>query len=696
MRPFALAWIVVTACSTAPYDDGEDDADPEVVAETDRQDSDVDPAHTNVPETDVQDTEVDDTDASVPEPDADHDGSPDVSDCDDTDASIHPGAVEDCDEVDRDCDGDPVLDAADAQVWYADLDGDGFGGGIGVPSCVPLSDHTNVVGDCDDRFAAVHPGAPEICDGRDNDCVGPWSATAEVGLVTFTDPAGGVSDVTGQFSGELALSSGAYRICEGRWDVSLTADHVDVELLGFGNAVLDGKDAHRLVDVHGGTMLLTGLTLDEGFVVDDGGLLRAEDADITLRGGALTDGVAVGSGGAIAVRGGTLTASALTVRHNEAGASGGAISAVDAVVSLTSSAVSLCQAGRDGGGVALVGGDMTVKRTTFFSNHAMGGDGGAIRVERPADQLWIGFSMFDANTAVHGGGIAAVDANLLVQTGQFVDGRADECGGAVHAVGSDLSVVDSELTGNVAASGGGVCVRDAHQTLLAGGPWSDNSADGGGQDDGFGGAILAEGAGKLTLDTLTLLDNRARWGGAAALRASTPAPHAAELVLFYARDNQADEDGGALYLENVGATLSGSIDLNDAGGRGGGVWIAGDPADTEVMLTLNGGSRVGHNGAQAGGGAWVGPGAAVVCGDNGATLTPAIIGNVTRQSGSGAVALTSSDARFEARQCDLGVAGTVEDNVQAVGGASADVWAGALIALEDGATASCDGSGCAP
>ena len=51
----------------------------------------------------------------------------DATDCDDGDDTVHPGADEDCDEVDRDCDGSPDDGATDPATWYPDGDGDGYG-----------------------------------------------------------------------------------------------------------------------------------------------------------------------------------------------------------------------------------------------------------------------------------------------------------------------------------------------------------------------------------------------------------------------------------------------------------------------------------------------------------------------------------------------------------------------------------------
>jgi hypothetical protein len=60
--------------------------------------------------------------------------------------------------------------------YYIDQDGDGYGTtDPGYPvrkDCVPVLGYATVSGDCNDFVADVHPGAPELCDGKDNDCNG--------------------------------------------------------------------------------------------------------------------------------------------------------------------------------------------------------------------------------------------------------------------------------------------------------------------------------------------------------------------------------------------------------------------------------------------------------------------------------------------------------------------------------------------
>ena len=129
-------------------------------------------------------------------------------DCDDSDATIFPSAPELCDgqvnacggtlpsdEVDSDQDGyvectmdsngwdgiggiagggdcDPAdVDEFPGQIWYADVDGDGFGDPTSTStSCFQPSNTSLLSSDCDDSDATVFNNAPELCDGQPNAC----------------------------------------------------------------------------------------------------------------------------------------------------------------------------------------------------------------------------------------------------------------------------------------------------------------------------------------------------------------------------------------------------------------------------------------------------------------------------------------------------------------------------------------------
>ena len=103
-----------------------------------------------------------------------------LTDCDDTNAAVYPGAVENCanDGVDNNCNGEANSDAeaVDSVAYFVDFDADNFGSSVAVAqqSCVAVVgsvlDHT----DCNDASAAVYPGAVENCanNGVDNNCDG--------------------------------------------------------------------------------------------------------------------------------------------------------------------------------------------------------------------------------------------------------------------------------------------------------------------------------------------------------------------------------------------------------------------------------------------------------------------------------------------------------------------------------------------
>ncbi|MCB9692600.1 MAG: lamin tail domain-containing protein [Alphaproteobacteria bacterium] len=161
----------------------------ELEGDCDDTDASIHPGATEIPDDSI-DQDCDGTDAVTCFVDGDGDGygstatlvaadgdceSPGESetsdDCDDTNASVSPGAAEiPADGIDQDCDG------TDPTGCYQDLDGDGYGTSIVLPANDADCDdpqESSFRTDCDDGDPAIHPGAVEIlADGEDQDCNG--------------------------------------------------------------------------------------------------------------------------------------------------------------------------------------------------------------------------------------------------------------------------------------------------------------------------------------------------------------------------------------------------------------------------------------------------------------------------------------------------------------------------------------------
>ncbi|MEZ4317776.1 MAG: MopE-related protein [Myxococcota bacterium] len=148
--------------------------------------------------------------------DLDGDGVHKGLDCDDSNPSVYPGAVEIlCNGIDEDCGGSP--DSADA-------DSDGY---------------TTCAGDCNDLDPAVNPGATEVsCNGKDDDCNsatpdgpdGDGDGVAACLDCDDADPA--------RFPGNPETCDGVDNDCDLAIDNGVTATdwYVDGDGDGFGDA----------------------------------------------------------------------------------------------------------------------------------------------------------------------------------------------------------------------------------------------------------------------------------------------------------------------------------------------------------------------------------------------------------------------------------------------------------------------------
>ncbi len=251
--------------------------------------------------------EADAADASTWYEDADHDGYGGVGmeiacdapsgyvdnpdDCDDTVGETHPGAAEQCNDIDDDCNG-LLDDGVTTSTWYADVDADTYGDPANtIDDCAVPSGYVGDDTDCDDTEAATNPGATEACNGIDDDCDGSVDEGAATGSLawyadadgdTYGDPSiytlacdsplGSVADDTDCDDADATINPGAVETCDGRdEDCDGTADDGVPTTTWYADADADGYGDVSSTSIDCAAPL--------GFVADDA---DCDDVDPTI------------------------------------------------------------------------------------------------------------------------------------------------------------------------------------------------------------------------------------------------------------------------------------------------------------------------------------------------------------------------------------------------------------------------------
>lgn len=156
---------------------------------------------------------------------------------------------DDTDPLDTEGDDTDVEDDTDAVIPPGDADGDG----------------SLDAEDCDDTNPTIYPGAAELCDGADQDCL---PGGTEDGLASFVGADGAALDLTSALStgGTVDLpTAGTVRLCGGTWNGQINGA-VDAALTVTGQpgharplftaqgVAFRGEGRLAGVDVNGGTL----------------------------------------------------------------------------------------------------------------------------------------------------------------------------------------------------------------------------------------------------------------------------------------------------------------------------------------------------------------------------------------------------------------------------------------------------------
>ena len=183
----------------------------------------------------------------------------DNTDCDDSNSLININATEICNNLDDNCDGQ--IDEGVTLVFFADVDGDGYGDVNNITNaCTPPTGYVVDNTDCNDAVASINPGASEVCNNTDDNCNGQidegvlftlYYADADadgfgnnaLDSLACTPPAGYVIDNTDCDDSNAVINSAATEVCnniddncDGQIDEGLTAGQcADTDNDGINN-----------------------------------------------------------------------------------------------------------------------------------------------------------------------------------------------------------------------------------------------------------------------------------------------------------------------------------------------------------------------------------------------------------------------------------------------------------------------------
>lgn len=378
-------------------------------------------------------------------------------------------------------------------------------------------------GDCDDDDDDVRPGAPEICDDKDSDCdgVNPDRADADGDGFSICDD--DCDDDDDQ------VSRGLEEVCDGRDnDCSGQADDIDAD--GDGRSVCRG-------DCDDDDSSAYSVAVDPG--------ANPEEPDGTdaapYRG--LDEALA------------NLDATCRTVFLFD--------DTYEVGLDLSGEVVTLVGETREGtvlqpieGQVARLGdgASLTLRRLTLTGG-AGTGDGGAIEASF-SDLALDDVLVRDNSGGADGGVVTVAGGNLVLNRVEARDNTAADDGGAFAVFSGTLDVADSTFTGNVGNRGG---------------------------------ALLAEGS-RVQIRDSVFTANEARDKGGA-IQVLGGAGHVVERVDL--RSNTAANAGGALALQDIvdddAVFRNMTVMENDGGSVGGGIAISGETAALRVAnSTLTG------------------------------------------------------------------------------------------------------------
>ncbi len=367
--------------------------------------------------------------------------------------------------------------------------------------------------------------------------------------------------------------------CGGAATITLTTQQLillNTTIDGAGMITLSGGTTTRLFFSNDGVRFtLNNLTLRDGASAVGGGAIEASGAYITLNNTRILDSTAMDNGGAIyCFRGtdGTLTLNSSTLAGNAANR-GGAIYNDGCTTTISSSSIS------DNAGTGIYhDGGLTVTSSLISRNQGL--DGGGLFVATGASATLNGVTLAH-NTSSYGGGVEN-SGSLTVTNSLITANEATGSGGGIWNMGGRLLVERTTISGNSAFEGGGLNSYGTEVELLNVNI-TDNRAF-----TGPGGGIY-HGAGTLYATNATISHNQAVGIGASGGGVYQSSDDNLTLMNVTLSDNVAGLFGGGFYHQSRYGLLLNVTVANNRAAAGDGIYSGATPSPQNpgVLQLLN-------------------------------------------------------------------------------------------------------------
>ncbi len=314
-------------------------------------------------------------------------------------------------------------------------------------------------------------------------------------------------------------------------------------LSGFGGALYNAADPAAVT-----ASALTSNSAPNG---EGGGIYNDAGGALTVGGDTLADNTASGGSGGGILNAATVTLISSTLSNNSA-AIGGGIANQDALTVTNSTLVANSALAGNGGGIDAEGGAATIVQSLILGNTATGHSGGGID---NVAEVTLSQSTLAGNNAATGGGIFNNNGLLTVSQSTVVSNSGSSAvlgGGAIRNSGGEATIVDSTFFANSITNGRGGALFNIGTMFVTESTFDNNSAQ-------FGGGIFNF-SGTLIVDSTVVANSLA--GGNCTNRSGT----------FISQGHNLSDDASALALLNQSSdtnAVAAGLDPNGLQANGG-------------------------------------------------------------------------------------------------------------------------------